>query len=62
MSKETPETSEVWDPKKEIPEEEIPLEKNDRLAMWLAGILTVGLPCILLIGLIILVTFLFFTR
>ncbi len=62
MEEEKKVTEEVWDPKKDALEEEIPLEKNDRLAMWIAGMLTIGLPCLILIGLIVLITLLFFTR
>ena len=53
---------ESWDPKADAEADELPLEKNDRLAMWIAGLITVGIPCLLLIGLIILVTLLLFTR
>lgn len=51
-----------WDPRGEQEENDLHLEKNDRLAMWLAGLLTVGLPCLLLIALIIVITLLLFTR
>ncbi len=46
--------------RKEALEEEVQLEKHDMLALWLSGILTIGLPCLLLILLIIGMTFLFF--
>jgi hypothetical protein len=46
--------------RKEALEEEAQLEKHDMLALWLSGILTIGLPCLLLILLIIGMTFLFF--
>ena len=38
--------------RKEALEEEVQLEKHDMLALWLSGILTIGLPCLLLILLI----------
>ena len=56
------ELPENWDPKKDAEEDQIPLERGDKLAMWIAGVITVGLPCILLIGLIIVVTVLIFSR
>ncbi len=43
-----------------LDEDEVQLEKKDMLAMWISGILTIGLPCLLLILLIVGVTFLFF--
>jgi hypothetical protein len=43
-----------------LDEDEVQLEKHDMLAMWISGILTVGLPCLVLILLIVGVTFLFF--
>ena len=43
-----------------LDEDEVQLEKNDMLAMWISGILKIGLPCLLLILLIVGVTFLFF--
>ena len=46
--------------RKEALEEEVQLEKHAMLALWLSGILTIGLPCLLLILLIIGMTFLFF--
>lgn len=53
---------ENWDPKQDAVEDQIPIERGDKLAMWIAGVVTVGLPCILLIGLIIAVTMLIFSR
>ena len=41
-------------------EEPVPVEKNDFLAMMIAGFITVGIPCVLLILLIIGVTLLLF--
>lgn len=38
------------------------LEKNDPLAMWISGLLVIGLPCLLLILLIVGVTVLLFGR
>lgn len=38
------------------------LEKKDPLAMWLSGLLVIGLPCLLLILLILGVTLLLFGR
>ncbi len=48
------------DPDKLEPEDEVPgLEKNDTFAMWIAGVLTVGIPITLILlaiaGLFILV-------
>ena len=49
--------------RRELTGEEIPqLEKNDTLAMMISGLLTIGLPCLLLILLIIGVTMLLFAR
>ena len=36
------------------------LEKSDYTALWLSGLLTIGLPCLLLILLIVGVTYLMF--
>ena len=41
-------------------DERMEIEKKDQLAMWISGILTIGLPCLLLILLIIGVTMLLF--
>ncbi len=38
------------------------LEKNEPLAMWISGLLVIGIPCLLLILLIVGVTFLLFGR
>ena len=38
------------------------LEKKDSLAMWVSGLLVIGLPCLLLILLIIGATWLLFGR
>ena len=43
-------------------EDEPELEKHDQLALWLSGLLTIGLPCLLLILLIMGVTLLLFGR
>lgn len=43
-------------------DERMEIEKKDQLAMWISGILTIGLPCLLLILLIIGVTMLLFGR
>ncbi len=43
-------------------EEEPIIEKKDPLALWLSGMLVVGLPCLLLILLIVGVTVLLFGR
>ncbi len=43
-------------------DEEVQLEKKDSTALWLSGLLTIGLPCLLLILLIIGVTMLLFGR
>ena len=43
-------------------EERTEVEKKDQLAMWISGMLVIGLPCLLLILLIVGVTLLFFGR
>jgi hypothetical protein len=45
-----------------LQDESLNLEKNDPLAMWISGLLTIGLPCLLLILLIVGVTVLLFGR
>lgn len=42
--------------------DQLPVEKKDTFAMYLAGLLTVGLPCLLLVLLIAGVTLLLFGR
>ncbi|MBQ1524293.1 MAG: hypothetical protein IIZ55_04045 [Firmicutes bacterium] len=46
----------------DLSEEEVILEKKDSLALILAGFLTVGLPCFILILIIIGAVLLIFTR
>ena len=46
---------------KETREEE-PLEKNDRLAMWISGMLVIGLPFLGMIALVAVVVYLLFGR
>ena len=46
--------------KEALDEEEVQLKKHDMLALWLSGILTIGIPCLLLILLIVGVTYLLF--
>jgi hypothetical protein len=46
--------------KEALGEEEVQLEKHDMLALWISGLLTIGLPCLLIVLLIVGVTFLFF--
>ena len=41
------------DRKELLDEEEVQLEKNDLFAMYLSGFLTIGLPCLILILVII---------
>ncbi|MBQ4424583.1 MAG: hypothetical protein II882_02465 [Lachnospiraceae bacterium] len=53
---------EYWDPKKDAIVDEAPVDKSDEFAMWIAGIVTIAIPCLLLIGVIILVTLLIFTK
>ncbi len=48
--------------KQELMEDLPPLEKKDPLAMYLSGLLMIGLPCLLLILLIAGVTILLFGR
>ena len=43
-------------------EDETPLEKKDPAAMYISGLLVIGLPCLLLILLIVGVTMLLFGR
>lgn len=45
-----------------LQDEEPILEKNDPLAMWISGLLVIGLPCLLLILLIVGATVLLFGR
>ena len=46
--------------KEALGDDEVQLEKNDMLALWISGMLTIGLPCLLLVLLIVGATFLFF--
>lgn len=46
--------------KEALDEDEVQLEKHDMFALWLSGILTIGIPCLLLILLIVGVTYLLF--
>ena len=48
------------DRKELLDEEEVQLEKNDLFAMYLSGFLTIGLPCLILILVIIGVTVVLF--
>ena len=48
--------------RQELMENRPPLEKKDPLAMYLSGLLMIGLPCLLLILLIVGVTVLLFGR
>ncbi len=48
--------------RRELAEGEVQLEKKDPAALMLSGLLTIGLPCLLLIMLIIGVTVLLFGR
>ena len=41
-------------------DERVEIEKKDQLAMWISGLLVIGLPCLLLILLIVGVTMLLF--
>ena len=41
-------------------DDSLPLEKKDSMALWLSGMLTIALPCLLLILLIVGVTMLIF--
>ncbi len=43
-----------------LDDDELPLEKNDMFALMLSGFLTIGLPCLVLILIIVGVTLLFF--
>lgn len=49
-------------PEEEPETEKLPLEKHDRLAMWLAGMLTIGLPVLLIVVIITGVCLLLFGR
>lgn len=42
--------------------EDLPLEKNDRLAMWISGMLVVGLPFLLMILIVAAAVYLLFGR
>ncbi len=49
--------------KRDLMEDDGPqLEKKDQTALWLSGLLTIGLPCLLLILIIMGVTMLLFGR
>ena len=48
--------------RRELTEEEDRLDKKDPVAMYLSGLLVIGLPCLLLILLIVGVTLLLFGR
>lgn len=48
------------DRKELLDEEEVQLEKHDMLAMYLSGFLTIGLPCLILILVIVGVTVVLF--
>ena len=48
--------------KRDLAGDEPQLEKGDFLALWASGILTIGLPCLLLILLIVGVTLFLFGR
>lgn len=43
-----------------LDEDEVQLEKNDMFAMYLSGFLTIGLPCLILILVIVGVTVVLF--
>ena len=49
------------DRKELLDDEELPIEKNDLLAMMLSGFLTVGLPILAVLGIIVAVVLLLFT-
>ncbi|MBQ7061372.1 MAG: hypothetical protein IJM85_06280 [Clostridia bacterium] len=46
----------------DLSEEEIPLEKNDPFALMLSGMLMIGLPCLILIMIIMAAVYLVFLR
>ncbi len=48
--------------RRETEEEQPEVEKKDQLAMWISGLLVIGLPCLLLILLIVGATMLLFGR
>ena len=48
--------------KEALSDEEVQLEKHDMLALWLSGILTIGIPCLVLILIIVGITVLLFGR
>lgn len=48
------------DRKELLDEEDVQLEKNDMFAMYLSGFLTIGLPCLILILVIVGVTVVLF--
>ena len=43
-------------------EEKLPVDQKDMPAMWISGLLVIGLPCLLMILLIVGVTILLFGR
>ena len=46
--------------KEAMDEEDIPLEKNDMFAMNIAGFLVIGIPCLVMILIIMAVVLIFF--
>lgn len=46
--------------KEALDEDEVQLEKHDMFALWLSGVFTIAIPCLLLILLIVGVTYLLF--
>lgn len=52
---------EAEETRRELNEDEpLPLEKNDFLAMCLAGFISIGLPCIIMIGIVVAAVLLLF--
>lgn len=49
------------DRKEFLEDEELPIEKNDMLAMMISGFITVGLPILAVLGIIVVVVLLLFT-
>ncbi len=44
-----------------LDDEDLPIEKNDLLAMMISGLITVGIPILLILGVIVAVVLLLFT-
>ena len=44
-----------------LDDEDLPIEKNDLLAMMISGLITIGIPILLILGVVVGVVLLLFT-